>query len=209
LDLQLYAIWRLANIAGFIGSDGVFLGAPFQIQQNSDWDVLLDYLNDRPPRTVTQFYYYGHASPYGLGFDTPDFGLSYQRISDTLSNYYAVVSNGVYWAEFNTPFKFVFIDGCAAALGDAPSAFGISKTYVDYSGTGRNRRAFLGWTTTRTADQLWITDMGQFTEKFWERWTGNPDMALADAIIDAHEAVPSAPWGELVVYGSANLTWGE
>jgi Bacterial Ig domain/FlgD Ig-like domain len=212
-DVQAAAIGRLENIKNWIAlaefNADVYLGAVQQIAVNSDWDDLLNYLKDPPPRDITQFYYYGHSGPLALGFreTTPDKGITQGDVAIVTSNFLTWASVPV--PHYRTPYKFVFIDGCEAAQGDWSEAFGIKKAQVNYAFVGRKNRAFMGWQHIVIADFLFSIHYGNFTTGFWQYWTEDVTRTLADAVDLAFADEPLVALSELKIYGNSGVTWGE
>jgi hypothetical protein len=212
-DVQAAAIGRLQNIKNWIAlaeyNSDVYLGTVFEMAQNAHWDELLGYLADPSPRDITQFYYYGHAGPDGIGWKetTPNKGLAPGDISLATGNWLTNADLPI--PHFRTPYKFVFIDACESAQGAIPEAFGIKRATTDYESTGRKNRAFMGWMHIAIADTLLNVYYGTFTTHFWEYWTQDSSRSLRDAVNLAFDDVPLVQLSELKIFGYDQLRWAE
>ena len=116
------------------------LDLPFEITMGNGWASVTNALATAGTR---DFYYFGHGSPKSLGGG----GLKATTVATLLGNN-TVTTN-------SHPYRFVFLDGCLAANGDFPQAFGIPKI-ENMVGTdfpdrrGIRQRAFMGWDKTKT-----------------------------------------------------------
>ncbi len=178
----------------------------FVADVDADWPALLGNLQNPE---VTQFYYNGHTDGDGMGFNegSPLSGLVYAEVATVLDNIYFFSPVKNTWvARFNTPFKFVFLDGCLSGKGNWPRAFGILKNQMDYSVVGRKNRAFLGWGQV-TRSSLFGNSHDVFSQRFWQHWTEVIDRPMSDAIQQAINEASGIEDTQLVRYGFQNLTW--
>jgi len=201
----------LNNINQYINeacsNSDVMFSAPLVMAQDGDWSVLLYYLTDYRPRTITQLYYYGHGLPTSIGFmeTTPNAGLFQDQVSKALQNNYAPYDVPARY--YNTPYKFVFLDACDTAYSVWSEAFGIkAAANTDYSVTGRKNRAFLGWQRWSFAN--WQT-YNAWSMDLWQSWTGDANSKLIDAEAYANRRHWIPQLSGPTIYGYPQLTWGE
>jgi hypothetical protein len=211
---------KLVNIRTTIGVNdpdetdninGVYLNNIYVMQADADWDNLLNELADPGPREITAFYYNGHSIGDKMGYHefTPNKGLDYAEVALRLDNFYNYnPKKGVWVAKFGTPYKFVFLDGCLSGTGPWPRAFGILKNQMNYSVVGAKNRAFLGWGDL-VESSLYSNAQDNFTQRFWQRWTEQPNRTLNEAILLALNQTPGVDGNKLLRFGYQDVTWGE
>jgi T5SS/PEP-CTERM-associated repeat protein len=223
---------RLANIEWYIGqadrNQDVFLGAPLILepapsdyQARTSWSEFLNYLADgyvagpptSRPRNITQLYYYGHGAGNRLAcclLAPEEHTLVAPEIEAALGNWVQNCSLGL-CPLFNTPYKFVWLDGCTTANGNLPQVFAILKDRRNYGTTvGAKNRAFMGWSIPIFKDWLLNPRHTLFAQGVFQRWTEDTDRPLAIAIAMAQQDAGYLPsYHFLKVYGYDQLTWGE
>lgn len=189
------------------GTRDVYGAGVMTVANAADWAAVQNSLLSVNP-DVTAFYWYGHGACDGnsiAGFSTA------KVVGDALGNHYLppVTANGrTSPAKYvvNSPFNFVFIDGCMSGKGNLPEAFGIPKaipasTYTIYN---KHSRAFMGWKGKVTVSVA-NDDSVKWTLNFWNKFLETPDVTVQTAIDEANRhPIPS---GGIILYGDPGLTW--
>jgi hypothetical protein len=200
-----------------------------QANRDDSWNNLKAYLQEWHFRN---FYYFGHGWATGFGGDINIFDKSNHLIgSITLSGSKAKIEDWYVRQNITVnpysgshPYRFVFIDGCSAASGDLPDAFGVPKQQLtdDYYRSPANTRhvrpsAFVGWNTEIGYDwNGWgsIEDLWKFRKTWATQWSlGQGGFEnLKQALDDARDFNPKwAPASRidatLRVYGAYQLQY--
>ena len=188
---------------------GVCCGGISVVDNSADFDVLL---NDLLSDDMTDFYYIGHSSGNGIGYSegSKTNGITTKRLMAATGNSSTRNSpawNGRWLFKVNTPYRFVFIDGCLSATGPFHEAFGIIHD-VNAVSLGRKRRAYLGW-NDKAKNSLLNTTHERWSARFWQYWIDttreNYDVKLDLAILraSADYSIPNQPQ----IIGFVQLTW--
>jgi hypothetical protein len=181
---------------------------PYQIQDMGGWSTVTNNLADFVCRDLC---YFGHATNDMLGSGSATLRLAeVQKLLDNNLKDPLTATN-------MHPFRFVFIDGCNAADGDWPQAFGIPKKkgmVVNdfYQKRGVRPRAFMGWNRKKVVGTK-ILQGGQmyqphidYINKFWDWWCNGTTglRPVKQAIREAELRAPLAADG-MVLYGAEDL----